>query len=105
MGCWASAPENDATAIRPATAETVLPELFSITWPTELIAVLKTRDFGAFTLLMMRSLNEYGLVRNFVGATIRPNVVLSSEEIRVNATAATVLFESGERKAILICVC
>src|SRR5207247_5361875 len=48
LDCCASAPENDATAMRPATAETFLPELFSVVWPTELIAASKRSDLGAF---------------------------------------------------------
>src|SRR5882757_867567 len=55
LDCWASAPENDATAIRPATAVTVLPELFSMDWLTDLIAVSKRSDFGAFILFMTRA--------------------------------------------------
>ena len=34
--------------MRPATAETFLPELFSTVWPTELIAASKRSDLGAF---------------------------------------------------------
>src|SRR5437660_11375861 len=54
LDCCASAPENDATAIRPATAETVLPELFSIAWLTELIAPSKRSDLGAFAWFITR---------------------------------------------------
>jgi hypothetical protein len=50
--CCASAPENEATAIRPATDETFLPELLSILSPTELIAAIERNDLGALVLFI-----------------------------------------------------
>src|SRR5204862_4865974 len=58
LDCCASAPENDAAAIRPATAVTVLPELFSNVWLTELIAASKRSDLGACTLFSDAPLKE-----------------------------------------------
>src|ERR1700709_1769843 len=54
LDCCASAPENEATAIRPATAETALPSSFSIVWLTELIAASKRSDLGAFAWFITR---------------------------------------------------
>src|SRR5438046_8535906 len=71
LDCCASAPENDATAIKPATAETFLPELFSTVWLTELIATLKRSDLGALVLFITRPLMNPGscesLSRNEIG--------------------------------------
>ena len=46
--CCASAPENEATAISPATAETFRPELLSNFSSTELIVAIERNDLGAF---------------------------------------------------------
>ena len=46
--CCASAPENDATAIKPAIAETFLPELPSIASSTRPLVAIKRNDRGAF---------------------------------------------------------
>jgi hypothetical protein len=47
--CCASAPENDATAISPATAETLVPEAPSIFPSAKLTAAIARNDRGAMT--------------------------------------------------------
>jgi len=48
LDCCASAPENEATAIRLATAETFRPELLSNFSSTELTVAIDRNDLGAF---------------------------------------------------------
>jgi hypothetical protein len=52
LDCCASAPENDATAIKPATAETFRPELLSGFSFAELFVADARNDFGILALLI-----------------------------------------------------
>ena len=72
-------------------------------WPTELIATSKRSDFGAFTLLMLRAPESNSGFPRILTRDKPSLAVLSSEEIRVNAIAATPALKSSELKEILIC--
>jgi hypothetical protein len=82
--CWASAPENEATAIRPATAETFLPEWLSGLSGTGLIAATDRNDLGIFAApILTGTLNSNSLTQSLCGE--RPKVLVSSEKFPVNA--------------------
>jgi hypothetical protein len=85
--CCASAPENEATAIIPATAETFRPEQLSNFSLTEFIAALERSDLGVFALFIPRAPTEFQIA-DAVHSRISDGALVSSEKIRVNAIAA-----------------
>jgi hypothetical protein len=103
FGCCASAPENEATAIRPATAETFLPELLSNFAPTELTVAIERNDLGAFALPITRPQLNFS-PRILSHATNCPIALVSSVKMRVNAdrlNCTVSRFESIQIKTIL----
>jgi len=83
--CCASAPENEATAIRPATAETFRPELLSNFSSTELIVAIERNDLGAFASpIPFAPLNSIP-IRSRDSFAASDKVLVSGEKIGVNA--------------------
>jgi hypothetical protein len=79
----ASAPENDATAIRPATAVTFRPERLSDFSLAEFIAAFERSDLGVFALFIHSPQTKIQSAHASFAMSAR--MWLSSEKNRVNA--------------------
>jgi hypothetical protein len=98
--CCASAPENEATAISPATAETFRPELLSNFSSTELIVAIERNDLGAFASpILFAPLSHPNSLMRFICSERQSVGIGRKKSGQCDCGAATV--ESVQFKTIL----